>query len=253
MRKSLHLSLAAAAAALALAGCGGGGGGGTPAPAPEPLAQPKGFWNGPVGGADLGGSYARAVVLDDGRSWVFLHDGSAGGLVGLITAQVTTTPTTYAASGTRYLATGAQAGAVTMSGGAVTASGLQLSVTQTGGGQSTLALAADSRFATPARQVDVVGRWDFTQADQSILGTWTIDANGSLSGSRTSGCSYAGTVRPLPTAAVYEADLTEACPNVQPQRLSGIAKLNSAASVLTFGLSTAGGAQAIAFAVQKQN
>lgn len=283
MSKQARLAALAAALLVGLAGCGGGGGGGADQPGtppdngtvPQPggsnpggsdpgtepggsnpggqepgpgtpLAQPVGFWNGAVSGTALGASYARAVVLEDGRSWIFLHDGSAGAITGLVTARLETSASGYQGAALHYGVSGSQVGGLTLS-GPEAGSTLQLAARAADGRQAALALEADARFAQPARQADVVANWRFSQEEGSITGTWTIDGNGRLTGSRSTGCSYQGTVRPHAGAAVYDVALTESCPGLAAVQLSGIAKLNSAATFLTFGLTTASENAGVAF------
>ncbi len=83
------------------------------------------------------------------------------------------------------------------------------------------------------------------------MANWTVDANGVLSGTSTLGCSYNGSVAPHGSVAVFDVTLTETCTGSTTQ-LSGIAKLNTAKTFLTFGLTTADGGMAEAVVAQKQ-
>jgi hypothetical protein len=254
--KSMKL-LAASSAFLALAACGGGGGGGgapvtTPPVVTVPpitLAQLQGFWNGPISGASLGGaSTARSVVLSDGSAWLFLHD-AQDNLIGLSTAKLAVSGQTFSASGARYPSSGAKAESITVTGAAPTTTTFAVTVAS-GTGNSNLALTADTRYTTAATRADVTGNWQFTKAGATIVANWAVDANGVLSGTSTLGCTYNGTVAPHGTVAVYDVALTETC-TASTTQLTGIAKLNTAKTFLTFGLTTTDGAKGEAIVAQK--
>lgn len=247
--KSVTTLAASSALAFTLAACGGGGGGssggGTVTPPvvvtpPITLTQLQGFWNGPVTGASLGGaSVARTVVLSDGTAWLFLHD-AQDNVVGLSTAKLVVSNQTFSGSGPRYPSSGAKAETITVSGAAPATTTFPVTVVS-GSGTSSLALTADARYSTAATKADTLGNWRFTKSGGTIVANWTIDANGTLSGSSTLGCTYAGTVAPHGTVAVYDVALTETCTG-SVTKLAGIAKLNTAKTFLTFGMTTADGA-----------
>lgn len=246
----------AASSVLSLAACGGGGGGGggttTPPVVTPPaitLGQLQGFWNGPVTGASFGGaSVVRSVVLSDGTAWLFLHD-AQDNLVGLSTAKLAVSGQTFSANGARYPVSGARAETVTVSGGAPSGNAFAVSV-RGNAGTSSLALTADTRYSTAVTRADATGNWRFTKAGGTIVANWTVDANGVLSGTSTLGCSYNGSVAPHGSVAVFDVTLTETCTGSTTQ-LSGIAKLNTAKTFLTFGLTTADGGLGEAVVAQK--
>jgi hypothetical protein len=251
------MKLLVVCSALSLAACGGGGGGGggatsNPPPVQVPpitLAQLQGFWNGAVSGASLGGaSTARTVVLSDGSAWMFLHD-AQDNLVGLSTAKLAISGQTFLATGARYPSSGAKAESVSVSGGAPTATTFPVTVVSATG-SSTLALSADTRYNTAVTKADTTGTWHFTKAGGTIVADWAIDANGVLSGTSTLGCAYNGTLAPHGAVAVFDVTLTETCSTGVTQ-LSGIAKLNTAKTFLTFGMTTADGAKADTVVAQK--
>jgi hypothetical protein len=247
------LSLATLAALAALTGCGGSGGGDGP---PLDLTKLQGYWTGSVSnsGAALGGATkARAVVLEDGTAWVFLHDGSqvSEPLLGLATASVHAVQDSFSGSGKRYPASGASVADLTATGSAPTGNSFTVNVTS-GGASSALALTYDNAYETDAVQSDVVGTWHFTKAGGTIVADWSVDGAGVLSGTSTLGCTYSGTLRPRnTTTAVFAASVTESCTG-STKVLSGICRLNSTKAFLTFGLTTAGGAEAEAFVAEKQ-
>lgn len=200
------------------------------------LAQLQGFWN----GASLGGaSVARAVVLSDGAAWLFLHD-AQDNLVGLSTSKLVISYQNFSGRGARYPVSGAKAETVIVSGGATGAPTFPASVTSSSGASS-LALTADTRYTTPASKADTTGNWRSSKAGGTIIATWTIDANGPLSGTSPLGCTCNGSVPPHGTVAVYDVTITETCTG-SITSLSGIAKLNTAKTFLPFGMTTADGA-----------
>lgn len=254
MKSRFLAGIAGIAVLAALGGCGGGGGGGggevVEQPAPITLGQLQGFWNGPASGADFGGaSTVRSVVLADGSAWLFLHD-AQDRLVGLSTADLSVSGASFSGSGTRYPASGDAAGSVSLSGAGPQGNALAVTVV-TASGSTSLALAADERFTTAAQQADATGTWDFTKQGNTIQASWSVAANGALTGSSTLGCTYGGQVVPRAGVAVFDVTVAETCAATTVQ-LSGIGKLNSAKTVMTFGLTTTDGAKAEAFAALKR-
>lgn len=247
--------LASASVLLTLAACGGGGGGGD---STQPVAMPsitldalQGFWNGPVSGAPVGGAASvRSVVLSDGSAWVFMHD-AQDNLVGLSTFKLAVSGPNFSGSGARYPTSGAKVEIIAVSGVGPQNGSWAPSVT-TASGTSSLALTYDNRYQTAAAPADVVGRWSFSKEGNSIQVKWDISGSGALTGSSTLGCSYGGQVIPRGSVNVYDVAVTENCAGTLKQ-LGGIARLNTAKTFMTFGLTTTDGAQAEAFAAQKAN
>lgn len=236
--------------ALVLAACGGGGATG-PALTLEDL---QGFWSGSVSGPGLGADKVRAVVLDDGSAWLFLHDASTAGepLVGLAKVALSASGESFSGSGKRYLLSGNGVGSnMSVAGSVPAANTLAVTTSGAAGIASAPDLSYDNRYETAAQQADAVGSWRFTKEGGSIQWAWSIAADGTLSGSSTSGCTYSGRVVPnAKPVAVYDVTMTEACTNGSAT-LAGIARLNTDKTFLTFGVTTTDGAQADAFAAQK--
>jgi hypothetical protein len=251
--KSLLVAGATTAACL-LSACGGGGGGNAgSAPSSMSIAEIQGFWTGAIAGNSLGASKTRAVVLENGATWLFLHDDTQAGepLVGLTTVMLTASGESFAGPGNRYPASGNLLGTATVSGDDPGTGNLGLSVAVPATTASTMSLVYDVRYKAAAPQADAVGSWQYTKQSGSIVATWAIAADGALTGSSTLGCTYTGRVVPHPVpAAVYDATVTETCSGTTKQ-LTGIGKLNAAKTFLTFGLVTTDGAQAEAFAATK--
>lgn len=241
--------------AFALAACGGNGGGGA---APLALSQLDGYWTGSVNdttGSPLGAStIARAVVLDNGSAWVFLHDGTQAGqpLLGLATATLYGVPQGFTGTGKRYPASGAALpGDITVSGGAPRGADFDVDVTA-GSDRATLELTYDPTWETPAVPAELEDDWTFTKAGGTINATWRIAPGGALTGTSTLGCTYTGNVVPYHVnTAIYTANITETCTGTVKQ-LSGVARLNTAKTHLIFGLTTTDGAEAEAFAATRQ-
>jgi hypothetical protein len=246
--KSFLIASATATATL-LSACGGG----SSTPSSMSIAEIQGFWTGAIAGSSLGADKTRAVVLESGATWLFLHDDTQAGepLVGLATATLTASGESFAGPGKRYPASGALLGTATVSGNDPGAGNLVLNAAVPGSTASTMSLVYDVRYKVAAPQADAVGRWQYTKESGSIEVTWTIAADGALTGTSTLGCTYSGRVVPHPVpAAVYDATVTETCSGSIKQ-LAGIGKLNTAKAFLTFGLVTSDGAEAEAFAASK--
>lgn len=252
--KKIKLFALGSAAALVLAGCGGGGGGGGDEPS-LPLADLQGYWNGEITGPALGdATKARAVVLEDGTAWIFLHDGSQQSepLLGLATAKISPVQQRFTGAGKLYPFSDAAVRDISVSGGAPVGTAFQIAVASNGDNAS-LALTYNAAYDTAAVQADVVGDWGITAEGDTITTTWTVASNGALTGDSTLGCTYTGSVVPRnATTAVYAVAVTETCGSDTPKQLSGIGRLNTTKDFLTFGLTTADKADALAFAAEKQ-
>jgi hypothetical protein len=248
--KRMKLHFLAAVAAFALAGCGGGGGGGSAA-TPIALDSLQGFWSGSLSGSDFGGaSKVRAVVLSNGATWLFLHGSTTSEpLVGLATTTLSVDGEGFVGTGTRYGTSGEALASFTVSGNPA-ADRLLVSAKSDASTTSSLDLAYENRYEVAAVQADVVGGWTFTKQGGTIQATWTIAADGALSGTSTLGCTYSGQVVPHGKVAVFDVTITERCTGTTKE-LTGIGRLNTAKTFLTFGLTTGNGAQAEALAAQK--
>lgn len=192
------------AALTGLTACGGGGGG----DAPLNLATVQGVWDTTTyTGTGLGSSTlgVRGVMLPDGAAWLFLLDGAPSSNpapVGLVKSTVSVAGQRFSGAGTRF-----------------------------------------NELAT---KVDMNGAWSFSSTVATgggstvVTWNWSIDGNGTLSGSNTLGCSFTGQVIPRSEAVkVYNVSLTESCNDVTGtvvRQFSGVALQNSAKTLTTFGL-----------------
>lgn len=88
-------------------------------------------------------------------------------------------------------------------------------------------------------QSEVAGVWTSRLSDAFLDVTFTIDSQGVLTGTSTTGCSYAGAVVVRPESFVYDARFTELCPDKTLVLLNGIASLSATKKNLTFTTMTA--------------
>lgn len=230
---------------IVVAACGSGAGTSTstadttPSPGPSPVTSAtaialQGLWQSTA----ASGSSNSTIALPDGRVWSIISD-AAG--VRLIKANVTTADTTLIATGKSYAVVSG-----TVSSTSLVASGVQkvsLSVTQTTGAlQETFNLSYQPRYDTPANLADFAGIWQAV-SDGSAL-NWTVTNAGILSGTRSTGCTYAGQLKlRAELKAVIDVALTETCfAVVKP--LTGVATLSAdklhVGMVLTTSDETAG-------------
>jgi hypothetical protein len=230
--------VATATLTLALAACGGGGGS-TSAPAPAPVASvatAQGIWQSAPGAA----ASVSAVVLPDGQLWSIVAD---AGSVRMTKASLAVQGAGFAGSGTSYTLGGAAASA-TVSASAVEKTSLNGSIVSAGHSDA-LALAYQSRYETAAKLADVAGLWQATLGPGVV--SWSIDAAGVLSGTRTTGCTYTGQLSlRAEQKAVLEAAVTEHCAGAPALALAGVALLSADKANLVMLMTSADGATGVA-------
>jgi hypothetical protein len=225
-----------------LVGCGGGGGS-----SGEPLKSAQGFWSGTVSGAPDGATAVSTVVTPQESAWIVLLNGSTP--TALVQANMTTT-TTMGGSQVSATGTGAYFELGTSTRYAVTITGVA-TTSNTFNGTATLATSPVSSFtwamtgstaySTPARTADLVASWSGAAGDASVTVTWSVNASGAVSGTSSTGCSYAGTMVPTSAAvAVFTVAVTETCGAVV-ETLSGIATLNASKTILSVAYTAAAG------------
>jgi hypothetical protein len=200
--RKLVLGAALATAAAALAGCGGGGGGdAAAAPAPAPTL-PQGIWQ------KSDRSVTAFVLPNDkgGELWAIFDSGT------LLHAPVLDVSGSGFAGVAAALGTSAQPASA--QGVSLAAGGGSLSLGSAQGTSS--GLAYGTQYDTPARLSDWAGRWELRQATTAgtIVTTLEFGQDGVLvSGTGTSGCTYAGgrvSLRPE-GRAVVDVRLSETC------------------------------------------
>lgn len=242
----MKFRLLVSALALSLAACGGGGG---DAPAASlQLSDLQGFWSGPLTGTDLhGATHADSVVLNDGTAWTVLRTDTATTttLVGLVKGQLSVSGTTYSGSGKDYTFSPAAVRDVSLSGTASAGTSLSTSVQVSGATTTTAStMTYNSRYRTAAVQGDFAGAWQGSVGGGAVVVTWTVATNGALSGTDTTGCTYAGTVLTRPEGvAVYNLNVTETCAGAS-NTWSGIATLDTDKTKASFAFVTADGSAA---------
>lgn len=234
---------------IGLQACGGGGGSSTPALSLESV---QGVYDTTVySGSGLGDATkaVRAVVLRDGVTWLFLRDGLVAANpspVGVAKANVTVSGQSFSGSGKRYmLADNGSSNTLAVTGSVPATSTLGLSFSDRVGGTTTATstVGAVSRFNATAAKSDMAATWTFSATQDAVGGgtvqvtwTWTVDANGTLSGSNTLGCDFTGTVLPRSEAlAVFDTTINESCAGTT-RIFNGVAFQNSTKDLITFGL-----------------
>lgn len=233
---------------IGLQACGGGGGGGSPALS---LDSVQGVYDTTAySGSGLGGATqaVRAVVLRDGVTWLFLMDGLAAAdpsPVGIAKANVTVSGQSFSGTGKRYMLADASASNLAVTGSVPATSTLSLSFSDSAGGttSATSTVAAVGRFNATAAKADMAADWTFSATQDAVGGgtvsvtwDWTVDANGTLSGSNSLGCLFTGTVLPRSEAvAVFDTTINESCAGTT-RIFNGVAFQNSARTLTTFGL-----------------
>lgn len=238
------------AALTGLTACGGGGGG----DAPLNLATVQGVWDTTTySGTGLGGSTlgVRGVMLPDGAAWLFLLDGAPSSNpapVGLVKSTVSVAGQRFSGAGTRFMLDNSAPASLAVAGSVPATSTLALDFAPQAGATATATaqLAPVTRFNELATKVDMNGAWSFSSTVATgggstvVTWNWSIDGNGTLSGSNTLGCSFTGQVIPRSEAVkVYNVSLTESCNDVTGtvvRQFSGVALQNSAKTLTTFGL-----------------
>lgn len=204
--------LAVCAAAFLLAACGGGGGSTAPAPTPTPVPLSttalQGLWQSTAAGTTT----TAAIVLPDGRMWQASTDTSKSPTVTrLVKATISGQSGSYTGAAKRYVLddTGAAPTSASLSANLVEKVSLSDTVTSTGT-TDTYSLVYLSRYDTPAALADFTGSWTATLGAGVV--SWSVTSAGVLSGSWTTGCTFAGQLSLRAEAkAVVETAITETC------------------------------------------
>ncbi len=243
---------------LMLAACGGGGDSDntpTPTPTPPPTPAPalsaaQGIWQSAAGAAVS----TSAIVLPDGGLWaVNVTQSVAGSTTQVLKATFSVEGTDYKATG-RIYTLGSSAGApssttvvdLPVSASVVEKSSLQVRVGADPGAVP-LSLAWQQRYDTSATLAGFAGAWSGALGAGTLR--WTIDAAGTISGMRTTGCTYTGQLSlRAERKAVVDAQVQEDCAGARTQ-LSGVATLNADAGRLSLVMTTADQAQAVLLAL----
>ena len=226
--RNVSTALGAIALSCLLAACGGGGGDGASAPATPAPIDPlslKGRW---VTAGIAAPAFTAIVVPEGGNAgaWVLANDASR--LVRLVLRSDNTV------AGKSYVLTPAGTAAVDVMGSFTTdLAASPKGLTINGVPAATLALTQSATLAAAAVQGDVAGTWAATLGGGAQTTQWVVTGSGSMTGSSTTGCTYAGIVVAMVNTAAYNVSFTETCPVGVPAAFSGIATVNTALSALT--------------------
>lgn len=208
-------TLAAACALSALVACGGGGGSDgdsgevspPPAPAPEPSTgltadQLQGRWL-----SATGISPQQALIVAPtaaGSAEMTLWSLSSDFSVARLTVS-TTGPDGVTAQGSQWTAGQPGAQALSYTG---TANLLQETLSLN---SATLLFNRTDTLAGGSQLSDVVGAWSASLGGNALTLRWSLAADGTLTGTSTTGCTYAGQLRPRADVALFDAEVQEAC------------------------------------------
>lgn len=238
MQKNLSFALSALVVAT-LTACGGGGGGDDSA-VPGPSSQVQGRFTTAAGGTPAytavglpssGGSAALWVLANDASRLVKLTAQDSGALTG------------------KSFALGQRTAATPINGQWSTPATRSLALAGVVNG--TLSLAQADALTAPAVQADAAGTWKATTGGNAQTVTWTVAASGAVSGSSTTGCTYAGTLAAQSNASVYTAAVREACSDGVSTQYNGVATLNPAKNSLTMVATSADESAGVALFLSK--
>lgn len=189
----------------------------------------QGLWQSTVAGSTT----TAAIVLPDGRMWQVTTDTSKSpAMTRLVKAIISGESGSYTGSAKRHVLddTGGAPTSASVSATVVEKVSLSGTVTATGVAE-TYSLAYLGRYNTPAALVDFTGSWTATLAAGVV--SWSITSAGVLSGSWSTGCTFAGQLSVRREAkAVVETVITETCGSTQPL-LQGVGTLTADKSRFT--------------------
>ena len=263
LKQALNRALkraAGGAALMALAACGGGGTATDLVVTPTPTAttlnasQLQGRW---VTGSGVSPARTALVVPSASGSasmvaWVLSADFKGAARLSVSTSG----SNQVSGQGSRYTP-GVQGSAQAASYSGV--ADVQANTLSLGGDLPTLNRVDRLDGATSAAAA--AGNWSSSANDGAVKIQWAVDSTGRMSATSSTGCSYSGALASL-AGTVYEASLSETCPNSSggssTLNFKGVGSLRvaqaSAPAALTLlVLSTAdNGATALAFGLQPQ-
>ena len=194
---------------LALVGCGG-------SPAPEgPLSTSllQGIWRSPASAA----STTSAVVLPDGKMWALVSNASS---TRVLKAAFVGQPHGFDGSGKSFVLATTSSNSISMTASVVEGSSLSAAI-GTGSQAENFSLAYQARYASAAQLADFAGAWQATLGPGIV--NWTLSETGVLNGTRTTGCTYSGTLSlRAERKAIVDVAVSEDCAGALTL-LSGIA------------------------------
>lgn len=172
---------------------------------------PQGIWRGPMGSDNVSVIVLPTATSTAGALWAISRD--SFGTTRLFKADVTSSGPNFVGTGSVLTSNPTSVGPaveVSVAGSASPQSSLSFAL-----GSDSASLAAASYYADSASLADWTGQWQNSQALGSagtLVTNWTVSAEGVISGTRSDGCSYAGTVALRPEAkAVVNITVAETC------------------------------------------
>ena len=106
-------------------------------------------------------------------------------------------------------------------------------------GLNTGTLTQSDTLATPAVQAEVQGNWSATVGSNAQTVQWSLTTTGSMTGTSTTGCTYAGSVAALASTAAYGVSFNESCADGSKTTFNGVGTLNVAKNGLTVVVASA--------------
>lgn len=226
---------------FALGACGDGGGNTTAAPPTPQTTLLQGLWQSQNSSA----STTAAVVLPDGRMWMALTDTSVTpATTRLVKTTLSGLSGSFTGNAKRYsfVTTSDVPVTATVTANVVEKSSLS-GMIRSGGTNEAYTLGYLSRYDTAAELSEFTGVWSATLGSGVV--SWTISATGALSGTRTTGCTYAGQLSlRAERKAVVEAAIAETCAGSVTQ-LSGVGALTSDKSRMSLFMTSSDESRAV--------
>lgn len=180
---------------ISLIGCGGGNNTSSPQ-STTTTGQAQGVYS----GSDSQGGFFESIILPNDNYWAIVGtvSGNVFTVSEMLAGQGTSNHGKYTASLTDFHSIGtSDSGSVSAS--YVTGSSISGTVTESGSPAvtftGTFLTSSSFNYNTSATLTNITGAWSGTLLDGTSTAV-TINANGSFSGSSSSGCSFSGTLTP---------------------------------------------------------
>ena len=226
--------LAGCVVAAALVGCGGGGGGSSTTPVPVVVPSMEGYWL----PAETSATQALGVVT--GTDAWFIGSDSTWFVRAHVTTSTANGSNSFVSVTDDSFHYALDPDGTTATGAATTVSGTYIAKTSISGtlgadvrtpetNPGTIALTYASAFEDAASLDSASGTWVGTYNNGEKELSLEISASTVTTGTSTTGCSYAGTLSPHTSDAVFDFSVTETCVGGAETQMSGIAFLMSGA------------------------
>lgn len=191
---------------LVAVACGGGYGESNVSSLPQPTAtSAEGLWT----GATPTGRTVAGLVLDDGSYWVFYTAiDNPNALAGLVQGTGTSHSGSFGSSNTRdFNLEGAGIRAATMSGTYVQNKSFHGTIAYLNGDTGSFTSTYDADYEIAPNMNLVAGNYSGLRADSQTV-SMTLGSAGTVSGSFTDGCTFAGSFSPRAKGNVFNATVT---------------------------------------------